>query len=151
VVANGGLQGTWTSFWDHKTIKGPQWVKETHGFDTLPLYVREGTILVLGNEGEKRTVYDWTKPENHEVGPFASLFTARALTYRRRSDCMSPPQKLASRFSTPRVMRWRLWKRRKATASGRSRAWKSECVTWARIRITEFLFCPFPRMEQPNA
>ena len=41
--------------------------KEKHGFDTLPLYVREGSILVLGKTGEKRTVYDWTKPENHEV------------------------------------------------------------------------------------
>lgn len=38
-----------------------------HAFDTLPLYVREGSILVLGKEGEKRTAYDWTKPENHEV------------------------------------------------------------------------------------
>lgn len=42
-------------------------VKEKHNFDTLPLYVREGTILVLGQEGTKQTVYDWTSPQNHEV------------------------------------------------------------------------------------
>ena len=55
-------EGKWTSFWDEKKIvEGPRWVKETHGFDTLPFYVREGTILVLGKEGEKRTVWDWTK------------------------------------------------------------------------------------------
>ena len=60
--------GKWTSFWDEtKQVHGPRWVKETHGFETLPLYVREGTILVLGREGEKRTAYDWAKPENHEV------------------------------------------------------------------------------------
>lgn len=41
--------------------------KEKHGFSTLPIYVREGSILVLGREGEKRTAYDWTNPENHEV------------------------------------------------------------------------------------
>ena len=29
--------------------------------------MREGTILVLGREGETRTTYDWSKPENHEV------------------------------------------------------------------------------------
>ena len=64
--------GKWTSFWDdNKTIEGPRWVKETHEFDTLPLYVRQGTILVLGKEGEKRSMYDWTQPENHEVRLFA--------------------------------------------------------------------------------
>lgn len=31
------------------------------------MYVRKGTILVLGKEGEKRTVFDWANPENHEV------------------------------------------------------------------------------------
>lgn len=60
-------KGTWTSLWDDKTIKGPQWVTEKHAFDTLPVYVREGTILVLGRPGETRTVYDWTSPANHEV------------------------------------------------------------------------------------
>lgn len=59
--------GKWTSFWDNNVVQGPRWVKEIHAFDTLPLYVREGSILVLGKEGEKRTVYDWTKPTNHEV------------------------------------------------------------------------------------
>ena len=42
-------------------------MKEIHDFGTLPLYVREGSILVLGKEGEMRTAYDWSKPENHEV------------------------------------------------------------------------------------
>ncbi|KAF2163566.1 glycoside hydrolase family 31 protein [Zasmidium cellare ATCC 36951] len=60
-------RGTWTSIWDDSTIKGPQWVKEKHGFDTLPLYVREGTILIMGKPGAIRTVYDWTLPGEHEV------------------------------------------------------------------------------------
>lgn len=51
--------GKWTSWWDGKAIEGPKWVKETHGFTTLPIYVRQGTLLVLGKEGEKRTVWDW--------------------------------------------------------------------------------------------
>lgn len=54
-------EGKWTSFWDGKVVEGPRWVKETHGLDSLPLYVREGSILVLGKEGEKRTVWDWRK------------------------------------------------------------------------------------------
>ncbi|KAK3698618.1 hypothetical protein LTR37_016846 [Vermiconidia calcicola] len=60
--------GRWSSFWDaSQTIDGPKWVKEKHNFETLPLHIRQGTILVVGKEGEKRTNYDWTKPENHEV------------------------------------------------------------------------------------
>lgn len=53
--------GKWTSFWDDKVVEGPRWVREAHQFDTLPLYVREGTILVLGKESEKRTEWDWSK------------------------------------------------------------------------------------------
>jgi len=41
-------EGTWTSLWDGATITGPRWVQQRHGFDTLPLYVRPGTILPVG-------------------------------------------------------------------------------------------------------
>jgi alpha-D-xyloside xylohydrolase len=54
-------EGKWTSFWSGRVVQGPRWVKETHQFHTLPLYVREGSILVLGKEGEKRTTWDWSK------------------------------------------------------------------------------------------
>jgi alpha-D-xyloside xylohydrolase len=57
--------GKWTSFFTHETKQGPGWFKETHKFDTLPLYVRENTILALGKAGETRTVYDYT--ENVEI------------------------------------------------------------------------------------
>ncbi|KAG9698279.1 glycoside hydrolase family 31 protein, partial [Aureobasidium melanogenum] len=53
--------GKWTSFWDGQVVEGPKWVKETHQFDTLPMYVREGSIFVFGKEREKRTTWDWTK------------------------------------------------------------------------------------------
>jgi alpha-D-xyloside xylohydrolase len=52
-------EGTWVNFWDGNMIQGPQWVKETHDFTTLPMYVREGTVLVMGREDETRTDYDW--------------------------------------------------------------------------------------------
>ena len=43
--------GQWTSWWDAtKTVSGPGWRKEKHGYLTLPIYVREGSILVLGHE-----------------------------------------------------------------------------------------------------
>ncbi|KAK3945550.1 putative glycoside hydrolase [Diplogelasinospora grovesii] len=56
-------KGTWTSFWDSSSTRvGPGWFKEKHGFGTLPLYVRENTILLLGCEElakESGAVYDY--------------------------------------------------------------------------------------------
>jgi alpha-D-xyloside xylohydrolase len=61
-------EGQWTSFWnDEDVLQGPRWVKQTHDFTTLPMYIREGTVLVLGQEEEKRTAYDWTSPDNRVV------------------------------------------------------------------------------------
>ncbi|PTB35181.1 glycoside hydrolase family 31 protein [Trichoderma asperellum CBS 433.97] len=54
-------EGRWTNFFTGEVKLGPRWVKETHDFDTLPFYVRENTVLVLGKEGERRTVYDYIK------------------------------------------------------------------------------------------
>lgn len=55
-------EGTWTSWWDGKVVSGPRWVTEKHGFGTLPLYVKEGSILLVGSEvgnvGEGFG-YDW--------------------------------------------------------------------------------------------
>jgi alpha-D-xyloside xylohydrolase len=42
--------GTWTNFFTGAQIVGPQWVKEKHGFDSLPLYVREKSVLVIGRD-----------------------------------------------------------------------------------------------------
>lgn len=52
-------EGRWTNFFTGEVKSGPRWVKEKHDFDTLPLYVRENTILVLGKEDERRTVYNY--------------------------------------------------------------------------------------------
>ncbi|KAI5780812.1 glycosyl hydrolases family 31-domain-containing protein [Geopyxis carbonaria] len=52
-------EGRWTSWFGGEVKHGPRWVTEKHGFESLPLYVREGTVLVLGKEGEKRVVYDY--------------------------------------------------------------------------------------------
>ena len=56
-------EGKWTSWWDEKEVReGPRWVKEKHGFTTLPLWVREGSVVLVGREeGEKGEGfgYDW--------------------------------------------------------------------------------------------
>lgn len=54
-------KGRWTNFFSNKTVQGPGWFKETHEFHTLPLYIRENTILVLGKRDETRTVYNYNE------------------------------------------------------------------------------------------
>ncbi|CAM2802526.1 alpha-xylosidase [Actinomyces slackii] len=51
-------EGTWTSWWDGSTVIGPRWVHERHGLDSLPLYVRQGSVVpVTGATADPQA--DW--------------------------------------------------------------------------------------------
>ena len=54
-------KGRWTSYFTNEVKTGPGWFREQHGFGTMPLYVRENTILVLGSRKEIGAVYDYEK------------------------------------------------------------------------------------------
>ncbi|PQE16191.1 glycoside hydrolase family 31 protein [Rutstroemia sp. NJR-2017a BVV2] len=69
-------KGRWTNFFTNETKDGPGWFKENHAFDTLPLYVRENTILVLGKPGETKTVYKYS--EDVEVRLYSTSKGAKA-------------------------------------------------------------------------
>ncbi|KAF2017956.1 glycoside hydrolase family 31 protein [Aaosphaeria arxii CBS 175.79] len=52
--------GRWFNFWDGKEVAGSQWIREKYNFLQTPAFVREGTVLVLGQgEGEGGFGYDW--------------------------------------------------------------------------------------------
>jgi alpha-D-xyloside xylohydrolase len=38
--------GTWTNFFTGERVGGGRWVREVHGFDSIPLYVREDSELI---------------------------------------------------------------------------------------------------------
>jgi alpha-D-xyloside xylohydrolase len=40
--------GRWTRFTRGEVIEGPRWVRETHGFDSVPLLVRPGSAIATG-------------------------------------------------------------------------------------------------------
>jgi alpha-D-xyloside xylohydrolase len=42
-------EGRWTHLLSGDLVEGPRWVREKHGFDSLPLLVREGAVLPLGS------------------------------------------------------------------------------------------------------
>lgn len=50
--------GEWTNYLTGETVTGGSWRTETHGFDSLPLYVREGAVLATGARDD-RPDYDY--------------------------------------------------------------------------------------------
>jgi alpha-D-xyloside xylohydrolase len=51
-------EGRWTSLLDGTAVSGARWFTQQHGFDTLPVYVREGAILPIGAVDD-RPEYEW--------------------------------------------------------------------------------------------
>ncbi len=51
--------GRWTSLLDGGVIEGPRWVRETHDFMSLPLFVRPNSIIPLGSRSD-RPDYDYS-------------------------------------------------------------------------------------------
>jgi alpha-D-xyloside xylohydrolase len=41
-------EGTWTHFLSGRTVTGPRWVRERHGFLSVPLLVRPGAVIPVG-------------------------------------------------------------------------------------------------------
>ncbi|MGF6824177.1 alpha-D-xyloside xylohydrolase [Microbacterium sp. ZKA21] len=50
--------GTWTSLFTGESVEGGRWMRETHDFTTLPLYVRPGAVLPWGARVD-RPDYDY--------------------------------------------------------------------------------------------
>ena len=42
--------GNWTNFFTGDVVAGGRWVTEQHGFDSIPLYVREGATIKTGRD-----------------------------------------------------------------------------------------------------
>ncbi len=51
--------GAWTSLLTGETVEGGRWLRERHGYDSLPLYVRPGAVLPWGARVD-RPDYDYT-------------------------------------------------------------------------------------------
>jgi alpha-D-xyloside xylohydrolase len=60
-------EGTWTHLLDGHTVSGPCWVREDHGFESLPLLVRPGSVIPFGARDD-RPDYDY--PDGVELRPF---------------------------------------------------------------------------------
>lgn len=61
-------EGKWYGVIDGKVKEGPGYVKETHGFDSIPLLLRPGSAIILG-KGGKSVEYDWSDQYTVLVNP----------------------------------------------------------------------------------
>ncbi|WP_322183910.1 alpha-xylosidase [Neglectibacter caecimuris] len=52
--------GTWTGLLDNRTVEGGRWLHEVHDFMSLPLMVRENTLLPIGAD-DQNVEYDYGK------------------------------------------------------------------------------------------
>ena len=51
-------EGEWINLLDGRTVAGARWVRERHGFMTLPLMARPGSVIPMG-AADSRTDYDF--------------------------------------------------------------------------------------------
>jgi alpha-D-xyloside xylohydrolase len=59
-------EGRWTNLITGAVVTGPRWVREEHGFLSLPLLVRPNTVLPLGSHEEKPD-YDFAEGVTFQI------------------------------------------------------------------------------------
>jgi alpha-D-xyloside xylohydrolase len=88
-------EGLWTNYFTGEQVRGPVWRSEQHGFDTVPLYVREGAVLPIGNR-EDVPDYDYLDGLSLEVYPSDT-------SGRREVTIVSPTSGRAETFTINRT------------------------------------------------
>ncbi|MCH4040352.1 MAG: alpha-xylosidase [Lachnospiraceae bacterium] len=69
-------EGRWYNLLTEKQYEGGRWYKETFDYMSMPLLVREGTILAIGSENE-RPDYDYTRDTTFLLVNFKDGASAR--------------------------------------------------------------------------
>ena len=53
-------KGTWTNYFTSEKVIGEKWIKEKHGYLSMPLMVKENSIIAVGNTNTKPD-YDYAE------------------------------------------------------------------------------------------
>jgi len=79
-------QGVWTNVLTGERVTGGGWRTEQHGFDSLPLYARDGAVIPVGTR-EDRPDYDYLEGLTLDVYPSSAdgVRTVRVVTPEGRS------------------------------------------------------------------
>lgn len=68
-------EGRWTHLWHNDEVQGGRWHTQQHDFQSLPVYVRENTLLALGNNRQKPD-YAWNDGTQFQLFSLADGCTA---------------------------------------------------------------------------
>ncbi|MFJ8096506.1 alpha-xylosidase [Streptomyces griseofuscus] len=95
-------EGTWTQLLTGETVTGPLWRTERHGYDSLPLYVREGAVLPLAADG-RHPDDDWLDGITLLVHPTPEHGYERTVTVPDQAGATSATFRLRREGGTLRV------------------------------------------------
>ncbi len=80
-------EGRWTSLLTGEEKAGGRWYRETHGYCSIPLYVRENSIVALGARDDD-PVYDYADGVTLNVYALGDGATARTTIYSAQNECV---------------------------------------------------------------
>ncbi|AWB45482.1 alpha-xylosidase [Paenibacillus sp. CAA11] len=78
-------EGRWTHLLTGETVEGGKWRKENHGFLSLPLYIRQNSIVAFG-ANELRPDYDFADGVNLSVYSLADGANATAVVRNQKGE-----------------------------------------------------------------
>ncbi len=78
-------EGTWTSLLSGEVKEGGKWYKEEHGYCSIPLYVREGSIVAMGAK-DNDPVYDYADGVELRVYALGNGKTAETVVYNTENE-----------------------------------------------------------------
>jgi len=78
-------EGTWTSFLTGDVKEGGKWYKEEHGYLSIPLYVKEGSIVAVGARNND-AVYDYADNVTFRVYALKDGRTAETVVYNTENE-----------------------------------------------------------------
>ncbi len=78
-------EGTWTSLLTGEVKEGGKWYKEHYGYMSIPLFVREGSIVAVG-ACDTDAVYDYADGVDYKVYALAEGKDARTVVYNTENE-----------------------------------------------------------------
>lgn len=78
-------EGTWTSLLSGDVKEGGKWYKEEHGYCSIPLYVKEGSIVAMGAK-DNDPVYDYADGVELRIYALKAGKTANTAVYNKDNE-----------------------------------------------------------------
>jgi alpha-D-xyloside xylohydrolase len=96
--------GRWTRFDTGATVDGPRWVRERHGFDSVPLLVRPGAVVPVGARDD-RPDYEYAYGVTLQIYELADggSVTTSIPTITGGEECSFTVTRVGDRFSVERT------------------------------------------------